>query len=88
MPVSYREYLESAEHLEQGRAYVFHRMVGEIERILLYPFMEFMETSEVEPSAEVIAAYARLRQRFYGRPTPVRIPQSKLSRSVQKSSLS
>jgi uncharacterized SAM-binding protein YcdF (DUF218 family) len=65
VPVSYSEYVARADARE-----VIGRMVGEVERIMNYPQLHYMDEPDQPLSEQVREAYAQLRQGFNTRPVP------------------
>jgi uncharacterized SAM-binding protein YcdF (DUF218 family) len=68
IPESYGHYMKRMETIEPlGQRVALSRMVGEIQRILLYPQLEWMTEPDEAVPADVLEAYRSLKPEFDGR---------------------
>jgi hypothetical protein len=66
VPITYEQYMVTIDHRQ-----AIGRMVGEVERIMRYPRLSYMEEPDEPVTERVIRAYDQLRRRFNTRPVPL-----------------
>jgi uncharacterized SAM-binding protein YcdF (DUF218 family) len=65
IPETYGQYMRRIEKIEpSGQRAALSRMVGEIQRIQMYPQLKWMDEPDEAMPADVIEAYQRLKQDF------------------------